>query len=270
LNAFPADLFAAAYQCLKACDADEKMLLTRRIAAAWRAGQLSLDGAAEPQTLAEVGHPERPELVHPRKLPKRTLAHDKGRAALIHAVTHIEFNAVNLAWDAVYRFRAMPSAYYDDWVRIAEEEAKHFAALRQRLRDLGFEYGDFPGHNGLWDMAVRTGHDLLARMALVPRVLEARGLDVTPEMIRRFRASGDVETAAVLDMVLQEEIGHVAAGTHWFRYVCEQRNLAPERAFFDLLKDYAGDQMRCPMHLQARREAGFSESELEQLQRLCR
>jgi uncharacterized ferritin-like protein (DUF455 family) len=264
------NLFAAAQACLTACDSEQKIRLTHASAAAWRAGALALDSPSPALPMRVAGHPERPELVHPRHLPKRTLAHDKGRAALIHAVTHIEFNAVNLAWDAVYRFRAMPTDYYADWIHIAEEEAAHFVALRQRLRDLGFDYGDFPGHNGLWDMAVRTAHDILARMALVPRVLEARGLDVTPDMIRRFRAAGDNATAAVLKVVLEEEIGHVAAGTRWFRWVCQQRKLEPEASFFALLNDYAGGQTRCPLHWQARRDAGFSESELVRLEQLCR
>jgi uncharacterized ferritin-like protein (DUF455 family) len=209
-------------------------------------------------------------LVHPSLLSRRTLAHDRGRAALIHAVTHIEFNAVNLAWDAVYRFRDLPRGFYGDWVRVAREEAEHFDALRGRLRALGLDYGDFPAHSGLWDMAERTGHDILARMALVPRVLEARGLDVTPAMIRRFRAAGDKETARVLEVVLREEVGHVAAGTRWFRHVCSERGLDPETEFFRLLGECLRGEIRCPLHLEARREAGFSESELERLETLCR
>ena len=148
-------------------------------------------------------------------------------------------------------------------------EARHFQALRGRLRDVGYDYGDFPAHNGLWDMARRTEHDILARLALVPRVLEARGLDVTPDMIRRFRTAGDRETADVLEVVLREEVGHVAAGTRWFRYVCGQRGLEPETAFFDLLGDILHGEIRCPLHLQARRDAGFTESELERLEMLC-
>lgn len=260
----------SALACLLAADPDRKMQLTRETAEAWRKGRLSAPSGGEPRTLDEPGRPQRPELVHPRDLPRRTLAHDEGRAALIHAVTHIEFNAVNLAWDVVYRFRDLPSAFYDDWVSVADEEANHFDALRRRLRSLAFDYGDFPAHNGLWDMAQRTDHDILARMALVPRTMEARGLDVTPGMIRRFRAVGDKETAKVLELVLEEEVGHVAAGTRWFRHVCEQRGLEPEDEFFRLLQTLLPGEIRCPMHLQARREAGFTESELTRLEVLCR
>ena len=265
-----ADLFDAALRCLTAKDPDTKLQLTHETAAAWGGGCLSPAGAGEAMPVDPPGRPERPELVHPRRLTRRTLAHDQGRAALIHAVTHIEFNAINLAWDAVYRFRGLPRTYYADWIGVAEEEARHFQALRGRLRDLGYDYGDFPAHNGLWDMAQRTEHDILARLALVPRVLEARGLDVTPDMIRRFKTAGDRETADVLEVVLREEVGHVAAGTRWFRYVCRQRGLDPETAFFDLLSDLLPGKIRCPLHLQARRDAGFTESELERLEMLCR
>ena len=263
-------LFDTAYHCLMECEPDAKMRLTQQAAEAWRKGDLGFSADAEPETVADPGRPRRPQLVHPRDLARRTLAHEQGRAALIHAVTHIEFNAVNLAWDAVYRFRGLPRGFYDDWVGVADEEARHFHALRGRLRELGWDYGDFPAHNGLWDMALRTAHDILARMALVPRVLEARGLDVTPEMIRRLRAAGDQETAAVLAVVLQEEVGHVAAGTRWFRHVCAERGQDPETAFFDLLREFLHGEIRCPLHLQARREAGFSESELQRLETLCR
>lgn len=263
-------LWAAAHRCLMAADPDEKMALTRETASAWRERRLSLAAAADAVPIPVPGRPERPALVHPRDLPRRTLAHEQGRAALIHAVTHIEFNAVNLAWDVVYRFRDLPEAFYEDWVGVANEEARHFTALRGRLRDSGSEYGAFDAHNGLWDMAVRTGHDILARMALVPRVLEARGLDVTPAMIRRFRSAGDKATARVLDLVLEEEVGHVAAGTRWFRHVCAERGLDPEETFFELLQELLPGEIRCPLHLQARREAGFTESELERLEVLCK
>jgi uncharacterized ferritin-like protein (DUF455 family) len=189
---------------------------------------------------------------------------------MIHAIAHIEFNAVNLAWDAVYRFRGLPIAYYRDWAGVADDEARHFLALRERLRAQGFDYGDFPAHDGLWDMARRTAHDPLVRMALVPRVLEARGLDVTPAMIRRLDEAGDTETAAVLEMILREEVGHVAAGTRWFRYLCERRGLDAETTFFALLGEFQHGEMRGPLHRDARRQAGFTASELERLERLCR
>ena len=191
----PPNIFSVAFRCLMEPDPDRKVAQTRDLARRWRNHELAVGDWDAPVPIPEPGRPPKPELVHPKHLPRRTLAHDAGRAALIHAVTHIEFNAINLAWDAVYRFRDLPTAYYDDWIGVADDEARHFLALRGRLRELGFEYGDFPAHNGLWDMALRTADDPLSRMALVPRVLEARGLDVTPAMIERFRAAGDEPAA---------------------------------------------------------------------------
>jgi uncharacterized ferritin-like protein (DUF455 family) len=266
-------LFAAALACLRERDPEAKLRATRQAAADWSAGRLALDEfcPVDPQT--EPGRPVRPELVHPRDLAKRS-AHasksgGKGRAALIHAVAHIEFNAINLAWDAVQRFRGLPRPYYDDWVRVADEEALHFGLMRDRLRALGYDYGDFPAHDGLWSMALRTASDPLERMALVPRVMEARGLDVTPGMMARFREAGDEETAACLAVILRDEVGHVAAGTRWFRYLCAERGLDPETRYFELLSTHLGESIRCPLNLDDRRQAGFAESELERLQALC-
>jgi uncharacterized ferritin-like protein (DUF455 family) len=202
-------------------------------------------------------------------LPRRSLGHARGRAALIHAIAHIEFNAINLALDAVYRFRDMPAGFYDDWIRVAREEARHFGLMRQRLQAQDCDYGDFPGHNGLWDLARRTADDPLVRMALVPRVMEARGLDVTPGMIERFRAAGDHETADCLGIILREEIGHVRAGSRWFSYLCRERGLDPEATYFELLEHHLGGEIRCPLNREARRRAGFAESELKRLEALC-
>jgi uncharacterized ferritin-like protein (DUF455 family) len=192
-------------------------------------------------------------------VPRRKLTTPAGRAALVHAIAHIEFNAINLALDAVYRFRGLPSAFYDDWLQVAAEEAEHFLMLRRRLATLGHAYGDFDAHNGLWEMAVRTAHDPLLRMALVPRVLEARGLDVTPGMMERLRAAGDPETVEILAVILREEIGHVAIGTRWFRHLCDQRGLDPDRTFGELITEYMPGRIRPPFHEAARREAGFTE-----------
>jgi uncharacterized ferritin-like protein (DUF455 family) len=265
-----AGLFGLALACLRERDPDQKVELTRRAAADWRAGRLALTDPTPLEDLDEPGRPERPELVPPRALAKRSAqagkGGGKGRAALIHAVAHIEFNAINLAWDAVYRFRGLPRAYYDDWVGVADEEARHFGLMRDRLRTLGHEYGDFPAHDGLWAMARRTAADPLARMALIPRVLEARGLDVTPNMITRFRDTGDGETADCLAIILRDEISHVAAGTRWFHFLCAERGLEPESQYFELLARYLGGEVRGPLNLEDRRRAGFSEAELERLQ----
>ncbi len=264
------NLFERAGECLFASDPDVKLALTRAAAADWEAGRLDLGPAPDPEPAERVGRPQRPELVHPRQLARRGIGSEEGRAALLHAVAHIEFNAINLAWDAVYRFRGLPREYYGDWVQVALEESQHFGLLRERLRDLGRAYGDFPAHNGLWYMAQRTAEDLLARMAMVPRVLEARGLDVTPPMIRRFRQAGDPASVAVLEVILAEEEGHVEAGSRWFRYLCQERGLDPEATYFKLIDDYLGGEIRCPLHREARLRAGFSEHELTRLEELCK
>jgi uncharacterized ferritin-like protein (DUF455 family) len=263
-------LFETAARCLAESDAVGKARLSREAAARWRAGELSLQNDDAPLPIGEPGRPPRPVLVAPRELPKRGFNTPEGRAALIHAVTHIEFNAINLAWDAVYRFRDMPPRYYDDWVRVADEEAYHFSLLRERLRCLDHDYGDFSAHDGLWEMARDTAHDVLVRMALVPRVLEARGLDVTPGMMARLREAGDDQTVALLEIILHDEIGHVEIGTRWFRWLCEQRGLAPEPTFQELIARYLKGQIKGPFHRDARLQAGFSESELEALEQMGR
>lgn len=262
-------LFSQARDCLLSCEVDEKLRLSETVAEAWRMGRLDLSVEEIPEPILEAGHPPKPELVHPSQLPRRGLGTDQGRLALIHAIAHIEFNAINLAWDAVQRFPGMPREFYDNWVQVAEEEAQHFRLLRERLVASGVDYGSFPGHNGLWDMAVRTAHDPLIRMALVPRMLEARGLDVTPGMMQRFRELGDWQTVKVLQLILDEEVGHVEYGSRWFCYLCKQRGLEPEDAYFELLQSFLNGEIRCPLHRQARLQAGFSERELDRLEQLC-
>lgn len=259
----------AAFTCLSESDLDRKVGLSQRAAADWRAGCLNLEADSPPDPVDEPGRPARPELVPPRELAKRSVKGPKGRAALIHAVAHIELNAIDLAWDAVYRFRGLPDEYYADWVQVAAEEAYHFTLMRGRLQGLGFDYGDFPAHDGLWSLARRTAHDPLVRMALIPRVMEARGLDVTPGMIARFRGAGDEETAACLEIILRDEVGHVAAGSRWFAHLCAERGLDPEDAYFQLLETYLGGGVRCPLNRPDRLRAGFAETELERLEALC-
>jgi uncharacterized ferritin-like protein (DUF455 family) len=261
-----ATLFEAARACLDAATPDSKPAATLATAEAFERGGLPIPGdAGEPDPIAMPGRPARPALVHPRHLPKRGFGTPEGRAAFIHAVAHIEFNAMDLAWDAVYRFRGMPGAYYADWVGVARDEARHFELLRARLRELGHDYGDFDAHDGLWQMAEKTGHDVLARMALVPRVLEARGLDVTPAMIERLREFGDDATAAILEVILREEVAHVAAGTRWFRWCCGQRGVEPRATFRALLREHASGVLHPPFNLEARAAAGFDEDELAAL-----
>ena len=265
--AMPRQLFDAARTCLDAAAPDDKLALTFEAAAAFARGELRTgDEGATPEPIAMPGRPVRPRLVHPRELPKRGLGTPQGRAAFVHAIAHIEFNAIDLAWDAVYRFRGMPDGFYADWVAVAADEARHFAMLRARLREFGYDYGDFDAHHGLWEMAEKTAHDALARMALVPRVLEARGLDVTPGMIARLRSLGDDATAGILDVILREEVVHVAAGSRWFRWCCDRAGVAPEPTFRELLAEYAGDVLHGPFNREARSKAGFSEEELAALE----
>ncbi|HUS24546.1 MAG TPA: ferritin-like domain-containing protein [Candidatus Binatia bacterium] len=210
------------------------------------------------------GRPPRPLLVDPREVPRRGLGTPEGRAALIHAVAHIEFNAINLALDASWRFAKMPAEFHVDWIGVAQDEARHFAMLSGRLVELGYAYGDFTAHDGLWEAAQKTAHDVLARMALVPRVLEARGLDVTPGIIRRLRETGDAPTVQILETILREEVRHVAIGTRWFRGLCEERGLDPAETFRVLLAEY-GARIHPPFNRAAREAAGFGAAELDSL-----
>jgi uncharacterized ferritin-like protein (DUF455 family) len=259
-------LFAQARQCLDCPDIGEKLRLTGAVAAAWAADALPLDDAVPVQPIAAPGRPARPRLVSPRDLPSRGLGTVEGRAALVHAVAHIEFNAINLAWDAVYRFRGMPLAYYRDWIGVAADEARHFALLSTRLAELGHAYGDFDAHDGLWEMAVKTADSCLARMALVPRVLEARGLDVTPGMIARLRGVGDAATASILEVILREEVAHVAAGSRWFVWCCARDGLDADTTFAQLLAAHARGSVKGPFNTAARLAAGFSAAELARLE----
>jgi len=209
------------------------------------------------------GRPLKPELVAPRQVPRRRLGGPAGRAALVHAIAHIEFNAINLALDAACRFRAMPAAYYADWLSVAADEARHYQLLQGRLQELGHEYGDFPAHNGLWEMAERTAGSCLERMALVPRVLEARGLDVTPGMIKRLQQAGDNETVGILEIILAEEVRHVEIGTRWFRHCCAEQHKDPESTFISLLSETFGGSIRGPFNLPARFKAGFTQQEMD-------
>lgn len=211
------------------------------------------------------GRPEKPELVRPSQVARRKITTEEGRIALIHSICHIEFNAINLALDAAYRFQNLPEEFYLDWIRVALEESQHFSLLAQRLQELDCNYGDLPAHNGLWEMALKTQHSVIERMALVPRVLEARGLDVTPGMIERLQSVGDNKTVEILNIILREEIGHVEIGTRWFRYCCKQVNVDAEQTFINLLRHYKVTTGKGPMHITARERAGFHPAELAAL-----
>jgi len=211
------------------------------------------------------GRPAEPLLVSPSEVRQRSVQTLEGRAALLHALAHIEFNAINLALDAVWRYPGMPEPFYLDWLKVAREEAHHFALLNDHLQTLGYRYGSFPAHDGLWHMAEKTRDDLLARLALVPRTLEARGLDASPLIRHKLASAGDRLGAAILDLILRDEIGHVAIGNHWYRWSCRQHGLDPVATYAELARRYAAPRLKGPFNLEARRAAGFSEDELTAL-----
>lgn len=259
------DIRIRALQCLLINDAGDKALQTRQLAVECREQGYVIQH--QPVDVPAIpGRPDKPDLVSPRDLPRRRNNQQTGHTTLIHAICHIEFNAINLALDAIARFANMPDDFYRDWLQVADEEAKHFSMLSAHLQQAGYAYGDFPAHDGLWEMAQKTHHDPLTRMALVPRVLEARGLDVTPGMMNKLRGSGDLAAVEILEVILREEIGHVAIGTRWFNYLCEQRDLEPTHTFTTLLKTYFNGEIRGPFHIEARKQAGFTDAELDWLE----
>lgn len=230
----------------------------------WLAGELTLDSKHALVAQLEIpGRPEKPDLVPPLAVKRRAMNTVEGRATLIHALAHIEFNAINLALDAVWRFADMPRAYYEDWLQVAQEEAYHFTLLDQHLQSMGYQYGDFPAHNSLWELAEKTQGDVLWRMALVPRTMEARGLDATPALRAKIAQTGDQAGAEILDIILRDEIGHVAIGNRWFAYLCEDKNLEPISTFAELAVRFRAPQLRAPFNVQARLAAGFTEAELQ-------
>ncbi len=264
---FAPELRQLALQALRMPDSQRKVLFTHSLYG--QAATLLI--ATEESFQAPPGLPGRPARPHLRPhlaMPKRSPFTAAGLAALLHAVTHIEFNAINLALDAVWRFAGMPRAYYLDWLRVAAEEARHFSLLQGLLNSMGYGYGDFPAHTGLWDMTQKTEGDVLARMALVPRTLEARGLDATPPMQAKLRKVGTpdaLEAVAILDIILRDEVGHVAIGNHWFRHLCGQRGLEPVAAYAALARQYGAPRLKGPLNLEARRAAGFDADELAAL-----
>jgi len=257
------ELRQAARLLLTLRDPAEKAARTRELGTM----QIYVDAARDLQEPEGTpGRPARPPLVSPREVPGRGVATVEARAALLHALAHIEFNAINLALDAVWRFAGMPHAYYLDWLKVASEEALHFTLLAEHLRVLGHAYGDFPAHDGLWQMAERTRLDPLARMALVPRTLEARGLDVSPAIRAKLAGAGDMAAAGILDIILRDEIGHVAIGNRWYRYLCEREGVDPVEHYAVLARRYEAPGQFGPFNLPARRAAGFTEAELRSLE----
>ncbi len=259
-------LGGAACAVLCAAAPADKVALTRRFAAEWQAGALRPGGGESPPD--RPARPARPELRPPRDMPRRRNAgSDAGRIALLHALAHIELNAIDLAWDLVARFPDpdRPRAFADDWVAVAAEEAKHFGLLSDRLAALGVAYGDLPAHDGLWEAAQATRGDLLARLAVVPLVLEARGLDVTPDMITRLDRYGDAESARALQVIYEDEIAHVAAGARWFRWECGRRGREPMPTYHALVRDHFNGALKPPFNRAARTAAGLDPAFYEAL-----
>jgi uncharacterized ferritin-like protein (DUF455 family) len=242
-------------------DPDRKVAGTRALDAE---GPLDRE-AVHPEPAGIPGRPERPVLVAHTELRPRSVHTREGHAALLHAIAHIELNAVDLALDACWRYAGLPEAWYRDWLGVAREEALHYTLLRDHLATLGHRYGDFPAHRALWDMAERTRDDVLARVALVPRTLEARGLDASPAVQAKLASAGDAEGVAILEIILRDEIGHVAIGNHWYRWLCGERGLDPETTYARLAAVHGAPRLRGPFNVAARRAAGFTDAELASL-----
>jgi uncharacterized ferritin-like protein (DUF455 family) len=269
-----------AWHAWREADPQQKARLTRGIDAAQAVSMGSADSPDGRDAAAGPGRPLRPELIHPAQVPRRTPSTLEGRAALVHSICHIEFNAINLALDAVWRFDGMPEQFYRDWAQVAMEEAYHFTLLHEHLRGMDsardangqtvprWDYGDFPAHDGLWEMCDKTAHDVVARMALVPRTLEARGLDATPQIqakLKQVNTPDALRAVEILDIILRDEVGHVAIGNHWYRWLCERDGLDPVAHYAALTELYKAPKLRPPFNLDARRRAGFSEDEMAAL-----
>lgn len=261
------NLFEYAEACLHSANIDKKPALTHQ---AWQTlvyGELSLNSDRPVLPIDRVIFPDKPILLAPRYMPKRKLNTPEGVCAFFHAIAHVEFVAIYLAWDIVYRFRGMPVQFYQDWLRIADEEAQHFELIRIRLQTMQLDYGDLPAHSGLWDHARDTTDDLLARLAMVPRCMEARGLDVTPAIITRFRQLGDDASVALLNRILTDEVGHVERGSYWFKFVCEQQVFEAEAKYRQIIGQYyRGGKPKGPFNREMRIIAGFSNAELDWLE----
>lgn len=255
-------LFKDSYYALTCDDPNEKVLLTKNLI---KYQKKEIGPTCEVKKILSPGRPLKPKLVSFNGAPKRDKS-DLGMIKNIHAICHIEFNAINLALDAIYRFQDMPHQYYLDWIKVATEESYHFSLLKEHLEQLDYHYGDFDAHNGLWQMSIDTDYDVLARMALVPRVLEARGLDVTPSIRKKFSESKFTRMVTILDIIFEDEIGHVKIGNYWYRYLCNKRGIDPVQTFDELIKKHIGSNLRGPFNIEARLLSDFSRDELEYLE----
>ena len=262
------DLFVLSLQALRCCSFEKKRQHIENLEVLINSGNFSSTRHTPALPVLEPGRPSLPIHVHPSEVKRRRLGSVEGRVALIHAIAHIEFNAINLALDAIYRFAGMPDEYYQDWIRVAREESTHFQLLCGRLHDLSSSYGALTAHGGMWLMAVETDYDVMVRMALVPRVLEARGLDVTPVMLAKLKKVKDEKTVEVFERILREEVEHVKIGNRWFNAVCNQRGLSSQATFKELLYKHGRAALRGPFNKPARLAAGFSAQELVELDQI--
>jgi uncharacterized ferritin-like protein (DUF455 family) len=261
------NVFKFAEACLQSIAIDEKLALTHQAWHLFENNQLSFVSELPVLPITQVKFPDKPVLLPPRDMPKRKIGSPEGVAAFFHAIAHVEFVAIYLAWDLLYRFRGLPEQFYQDWLKVADEEAQHFELIRLHLKTLKVNYGDLPAHNGLWDHANDTADDLLARLAMVPRCMEARGLDVTPAIIAKFKNVGDNASVILLERILTDEVGHVERGSYWFKWVCKQQGYEPEAKYRQLIKQYyQGGKPKGPFNREMRIIAGFSNAELDWLE----
>jgi len=263
------DFFNELERIILLSDADEKCDATLNLTRQFNNKNITFNNQRKPITIPTPGLPKNLTLVAPRELKRRGMNSQQGRNILMHAIAHIEFNAINLALDAAYRFRQQPLPFYQDWLSVAADEARHFNLVREYLKSNHCDYGRYPVHNGLWDMAVRTSSDVVARMALVPRVLEARGLDVTPMMIKKLDQANDQGAVEILNIIYQDEIGHVKIGSEWFNYQCKLREINPRSTFIEMIKTHLHGELKGPFNIHARLLAGFDEDELNKMSDFC-
>lgn len=252
----------AARAIVGTADLEEKKTLAHAAAGLWFKKSLSRTGTRHPQDMmpARPGRPEQPILLAPRDMPGRSTGGIRGRIALLHSLAHIELNAVDLTWDLIGRFAGenMPRSFFDDWVKVGLEEAKHFGLLQRRLEAYESHYGALPAHDGLWEATQETSHSLLARLAILPLVLEARGLDITPSILKKLAAAGDIESAKVLEIIYRDEKTHVAFGVKWFRFMCDKQALRADETFHHLVRKHFRGALKPPFNDRARSQAGLT------------
>ncbi len=261
------ELRQTALELLVITDPKTKVDLVKQLFDEYQQARLNLDAVRvlNSDGLTLPGRPQKPELVPPLAVPKRKMDTVEGRLSLLHSLAHIEFNAMNLALDAIWRFPDMPEQYYVDWLKVAKEEAHHFSLIEGHLQSVGVAYGDFPAHNSLWEMVERTADAVIARMALVPRTMEARGLDAVPAIRNRFKQIKDHQVVEILETILRDEVGHVLIGNQWFNFLCIKESLSPIKTYKELARAYCAPTLRGPFNLEARKQAGFTAEELSLL-----